>query len=281
MTDPAAVQLLRIVRAHPGQCTIVATGPLTNLALALLLDPEVAALVSDVVVMGGTVEHPGNITPYAEANVALDPEAARLVFGAPWRVTQVGLDVTMATWLEEEDLARIERSDTAAGRFAWQVLQHYLDFYSGHSDPGHRQRRGCPVHDPCAAVVAVDPSLASWREAPYRRRAQVRAEPGDVARGSTGLRRQRAIATPASRTNRDALRAGPAHHHVPRRPPGIGLGVHGESWVRRASVCSVDFPRLGNMCRKGPEPEPHWNAQFIVKQALTREDERLWGRCEK
>lgn len=158
---PAAVQLVQTVRANPGECTIVATGPFTNLALALLLDPDVASLVAGVVVMGGTVEHPGNISPYAEANIAHDPEAARLVFAAPWPVTQVGLDVTMATWLEQPDLDRIQASDTAAGRFAWRILPHYLDFYFG-----RHGRPGCPVHDPCAAILAVDPDLASWIEVP-------------------------------------------------------------------------------------------------------------------
>jgi purine nucleosidase len=157
----AAVQLVDTVRAHPGECTIVATGPLTNLALALLLDPDLASLVADVVVMGGTVEHPGNINPFAEANIAHDPEAARLVFAAPWRVTQVGLDVTMATWLEPADLDRIQGSDTAAGRFAWRILPHYLAFYfERHGRPG------CPLHDPTAAILAVDPGLASWIEMP-------------------------------------------------------------------------------------------------------------------
>jgi purine nucleosidase len=158
---PAAVQLVRTVRSTPGECTIVATGPLTNLALALLLDPEVASLVAGVVVMGGTVEHPGNISPYAEANIAHDPEAARLVFGAAWQVTLVGLDVTMATWLEQPDLDRIEASGTAAGRLAWRVMQHYLSFYFD-----RHGRPGCPVHDPCAAILAVDPELGSWIEVP-------------------------------------------------------------------------------------------------------------------
>jgi len=158
---PAAVQLVRAVRANPGDCTIVATGPLTNLALALLLDPDLASLVAGVVLMGGTIRHPGNITPYAEANIAHDPEAARLVFGAPWQVTQVGLDVTMETWLEQEDLDRIQASDTGAGRFSWRILQHYLSFYFD-----HHGRPGCPVHDPCAAILAVDPGLASWKEVP-------------------------------------------------------------------------------------------------------------------
>ena len=155
---PAAVQIIESVRANPGQCTVVATGPCTNLAVALLLDPELPSLVKNVVVMGGTIEHPGNITPYAEANVFHDPEAAHQVFTAGWRVTVVGLDVTMATWLEEPELQRIKADRTAAGRFAWSILQQYLEFYWERYG-----RRGCPVHDPCAALIAVDPSLAtSW-----------------------------------------------------------------------------------------------------------------------
>jgi purine nucleosidase len=156
---PAAVQIVHAVRAHPGECTIVATGPLTNLALALMLDPEVATLTAGVVVMGGTVEHPGNISPYAEANIAHDPEAAQLVFEAQWPVTQVGLDVTMPTWMGPEDLSRIESSDTAAGRFCWRILEHSLAFYAI-----RHNRPGCPLHDPSAALVAVDPTLASWSE---------------------------------------------------------------------------------------------------------------------
>jgi purine nucleosidase len=158
---PAAVQLVQMVRAHPGECTVVATGPLTNLALALMLDPELVSLVAGVVIMGGTLDHPGNISPYAEANIAHDPEAAQLVLGASWPVTQVGLDVTMPTWMGPNELARIESSDTVTGRFVWNILQHYLGFYAS-----RHERPGCPLHDPAAALVALDPSLAVWFEAP-------------------------------------------------------------------------------------------------------------------
>lgn len=158
---PAAVQLVQTVRAHPGECTVVATGPLTNLALALLLDPGMASLVAKVVLMGGTLDHPGNVSPTAEANIAHDPEAADLVFGAPWPVTQVGLDVTMATWMGPTELARIESSRSEAGRFVWRILGHYLDFYAS-----RHERPGCPLHDPSAALVALDPDLGTGIEAP-------------------------------------------------------------------------------------------------------------------
>ncbi len=120
-----------------------------------------AELVAKVVIMGGTVHHPGNIGPYAEANIAHDPEAAHLVLGAAWPVTLVGLDVTMAAWIGPEELGRIQSTDTATARFVWDILQHYLGFYAS-----RHERPGCPLHDPSAALVALDPSLAEWFESP-------------------------------------------------------------------------------------------------------------------
>jgi purine nucleosidase len=160
---PAAVQLVETLRAHPGECTILATGPLTNLALALLLDPAISGLVERVVVMGGTLDHPGNIGPYTEANIGHDPEAADMVLSADWPVTLVGLDVTMSTWLLAEDVLRIQSHHSDRGRFVASVLQHYLDFYLGR----HR-KIGCPLHDPTAARIAVDASLAGYTEVPVR-----------------------------------------------------------------------------------------------------------------
>ena len=158
---PAAVQLVEVVRAHPGGCTLLATGPLTNLALAVLLDPGIVGLVARVVVMGGTLDAPGNVGTHTEANFAHDPEAADLVLAAGWPVTVVGLDVTMRTWLEEADLARLAASGTPAARFASAMLLHYVEFYLGRYG-----RRGCPMHDPTAARLALQPELAGYIELP-------------------------------------------------------------------------------------------------------------------
>lgn len=201
---PAAVQLIETVRRHPGECTVVATGPLTNLALALLLDPGIAGMVQQVVVMGGTVHHPGNTGPYTEANIGHDPEAADLVFGAGWPVRVVGLDVTMATWLEEPDLERIRTDASPRARFVWAALQHYLDFYRDRHD-----RPGCPLHDPTAARLAVEPDLATYLEIPVRvelhsgvnrgmmivdRRSYTTAQPGQpLVRIATAVERDRVV----------------------------------------------------------------------------------------
>lgn len=157
----AAGQLVALAKAHPGECTVLATGPLTNLAIALLLEPGLPSLVARVVVMGGTVLHPGNVAPLAEANIRHDPEAADLVFAASWPIVQVGLDLTMTTWLDDAHLARLAAAEGARGRFAWAILQHYLDFYLE-----RHGRRSCPLHDPSAAFLALHPEAATYLRAP-------------------------------------------------------------------------------------------------------------------
>ncbi len=156
-TEHAVAQLIRLAHESPGTYDVLATGPLTNLGAALVEDRELPALIRSVVIMGGAANAVGNATPTAEANIWHDPEAAELVFNAGWPITMVGLDVTMATRLEEAELARISQADTAQARFASAILQHYLGVYA-RSFGG---RRICPLHDPLAAGVAVDPDLVT------------------------------------------------------------------------------------------------------------------------
>jgi len=152
----AAEQLVQLARAEPGELTVVATGPLTNIALALLLEPRLPGLLRRLVVMGGAVEHPGNITAVAEANIAMDPEAAALVLAAGFPLTLVPLDTTMATWWTADDIARIAAHGSPLTDLVTRVLGHYLEFYALQGGAG-----GCPLHDPSAAVVAVDPSVVT------------------------------------------------------------------------------------------------------------------------
>ncbi|WP_225773406.1 nucleoside hydrolase [Inquilinus sp. Marseille-Q2685] len=193
--ETAAEQLVRLARAEPGAHAILATGPLTNLALALHLEPELPRLVERVVVMGGAVTVPGNITAAAEANIFHDPEAAEAVFAASWPVTLVGLDVTMTAWLGEAELARIEADSRPRGRFACSILQHYVGFY--HARYGIR---GCALHDPAAAMLLLDPGLADYAEWPVRVELS-----GDLTRGMT-LADRRGVPEEQAAAGRPAVR---------------------------------------------------------------------------
>ncbi len=152
-TEAAAAQLVRLANENPGELTVLATGPLTNLALALLLEPELPRLVRSVVVMGGAVCCPGNATPQSEANIWHDPEAADLVFQADWDLTLVGLDATMHAVLGGERLKELAAAGTASATFATSILSHYLDAYELHLG-----ERAAAMHDPLAAAVLLDPS---------------------------------------------------------------------------------------------------------------------------
>src|SRR6202165_2304750 len=85
--------LVERLTTEPGALTVVCTGPFTNLALAVQQEPRIVDCVREVVVMGGTAQLPGNVTPVAEFNVYADPEAAAMVFDQRWSMTMVGLDV--------------------------------------------------------------------------------------------------------------------------------------------------------------------------------------------
>ncbi|HET9109204.1 MAG TPA: nucleoside hydrolase [Ktedonobacterales bacterium] len=156
--EHAVDQLLRLVHERPGELSLFASGPLTNLGLALQRDPELPRLVNEVMIMGGAIIAAGNVTPVAEANIYHDPEAAALVFAADWPVTLVGLDVTMRALLRADELARLRASDRPLARFTTRILPPYVEVYS--------RRFGfeaVTMHDPLAMALLLDPSLALER----------------------------------------------------------------------------------------------------------------------
>jgi purine nucleosidase len=141
--------------AEPGQITLIAIGPLTNVALALRRYPELVSQVRNLVIMGGSAGR-GNVTPAAEFNIAADPEAAAIVFGAGWTVTMVGLDVT----LQARATAAVQDRMRGLGRLADELL---LPSLSGYRDvsrrPGSEPGGGPAVHDVCAVASVAAPEL--------------------------------------------------------------------------------------------------------------------------
>ncbi|MCV2422850.1 nucleoside hydrolase [Paucibacter sp. DJ2R-2] len=166
---PAHELICDMVNAEPGEITLIAVGPMTNLALALQHDPGIAAKVAQVIIMGGafgTNGHSGNVTPVAEANIINDPEAADQVLAAPWPVVVVGLDVTHAVVMQESYLDGLRGrggQGAAVGEFLWQATRHYQDFY--HNVAGIE---GIYGHDASAIAYAIDPSLFTLRAGPVR-----------------------------------------------------------------------------------------------------------------
>jgi len=148
--ESAAEMLVRLAKENPGTLHVLAIGPLTNLALALRLEPKLPELVSHVTIMGGAAMVPGNITPAAEANIANDAEAAAIVLAADWDITLVPLDVTMDNVFEEEHRQQLLASGQPMATALGGMLGYYYDFYTPQFG------RPCSaMHDPLAAAIAV------------------------------------------------------------------------------------------------------------------------------
>ncbi len=145
-----ATQLIsRTARAHSGRLRILALGPLTNLANALLADADLVGLVADVVIMGGAADAPGNQTAAAEANIVHDPEAADVVLRASWATTLVPLDVTMNEVVTEQHVAQLVAARTPVAAFVAAITEFYFDHYGVES----YGVRSSPCHDAVAAAV--------------------------------------------------------------------------------------------------------------------------------
>ena len=162
--SPAPQFICEMARRFAGELTLVAVGPLTNLALALQHDPQIAEMVK-VVVMGGAFGangHHGNASPVAEANVYNDPHAADRVFTAAWPVSIVGLDVTHEVLLSTDYLESLGRDGGEEGAFIWEITRCYEDFYN------RRTGGGIYSHDASAVACALDASPFTLRRGPVR-----------------------------------------------------------------------------------------------------------------
>jgi len=171
----AATLLLELIGRYGDALTLVSLGPMTNLALAARRDPGEFRRVGEVVQMGGAVRRPGNITPTAEFNIYVDPEAAAEVVATGVRLRLVPLDATTGALLPRAELRRLAlERDSAAFQFIREITVVIFDFY--------QQRLGLEgfhPHDPMALAAAIDPTLLTWE----RMRLEVRTD--EAERGRT------------------------------------------------------------------------------------------------
>lgn len=190
--DPrtSAQFIVDMARAQPGEITLVAVGPLGNLSLALKLAPELPSLLREVIIMGGTIAEPGNVSPVAEANIWNDPHAADHVFAAPWKLTMVGLDVTHQVVTE---LALFKKIANHHRHVATDTLHHAVAFYATFYSGLHHHlalNPGCFAHDLLAFIFLVNPTLFTLE------RGCIRVATEGIAQGQTMLNRRAYIDYP-------------------------------------------------------------------------------------
>jgi len=158
VAEPAPEFIRHIVRKYPHEVTLITLGPLTNVATALNSDPELAGLIRGLTMMGGSLSG-GNITPAAEFNIYVDPEAARIVFQSGIPITMVGLDVTRKTSLTDDHVRTLEAAQNPAAQAAAKIGRNAIN---------HNRERGFLVgpnmHDSLAVASFLDPTILKWQE---------------------------------------------------------------------------------------------------------------------
>ncbi len=152
--EHAVDAIVRLVMERPpGTVTLCPTGPLTNVALALVKEPAIGPRLAEIVLMGGAKEL-GNVTPAAEFNFWVDPHAARVVFESGVPVTMIGLDLTHQVLVTAPRLERIRAIGTPVAR----AVHDFLEFFNRH-DMARYAIPGAPLHDPCVIAHLLRPEL--------------------------------------------------------------------------------------------------------------------------
>jgi inosine-uridine nucleoside N-ribohydrolase len=156
--ETATEIIRRLVRSSPGEISIVAVGPLTNVALALRADPELSGLLRSIVIMGGSLSG-GNVTPAAEFNLYADPEAARIVFDAGVPLTMVGLDVTRKVLFTPEHLKILQAGTTPWSQAAARIMGATIDRLNRGAHPMLEA-----MHDPLTVANLIDPGILKLKD---------------------------------------------------------------------------------------------------------------------
>jgi len=153
--------IIEKVMSAPGEITLVTCGPLTNIALAVRHEPRIIQSVREVIIMGGALRVPGNVTPSSEFNIHADPHAAHIVFSAGWPLRLVSLDVTQRTMLQRAQFTEL----AAQGGQVPQFIERMIAFYFDQFLIQHKGEKGFVIHDPLCLAVAFQPDLITWEPA--------------------------------------------------------------------------------------------------------------------
>jgi inosine-uridine nucleoside N-ribohydrolase len=152
--------IIEKIMAAPREILLVPVGPLTNIAMALRKEPRIAEYVREVVMMGGALRVPGNVTPEAEFNIFADPHAAHIVFHAGWPMRLVTLDVTQKTLLEREQVEALASNGNHITLLIQQMVENFLNAFGL-----PRGISGFQMHDPLCLFAAFKPEIITWEPA--------------------------------------------------------------------------------------------------------------------
>lgn len=213
-TQSAVDFIVDAVRAmSPEDLIVIPTGASTNIAAALEAAPDTVGRAC-IVMMGGSLTQPGNVTPFAEANIMQDPEASSKLFAAGAQITMIGLDVTTQVKLSREQAEAYRATGTATGTFLSDMLAYYIDVTEEAHPTGVP---GCNLHDPLAVAAALDPSLIDTFSC-------------DIMVETEGVGRGRTIGDPARVT-------------CPSGRTQVALAVDAERFVERFMERTLAFVR--------------------------------------
>ena len=151
--------LIEKIMSSPGEITLVAIGPLTNIALAIRQEPRIVENVKEVFVMGGAIRHEGNTTPLAEFNTYVDPHAAHIVFHSGMPITLTPLDVTYQCVFLKDDLNRLLKIDSPITKFIADATRFYMEFHDE-----YQSIEGCVINDPMTLALTFMPEICDYQE---------------------------------------------------------------------------------------------------------------------
>jgi len=156
---PAYDFIIQMIEKYPNEVDILAVGPMTNVALALLKRPQIARKIRSIISMGGAIHYPGNATPQAEYNVFCDPEAFDIALRSGIDFTLVPLDVTYKCIFTKSHLELIDKARVEIRDFIADSTRFYMEFHVK-----HQSIEGCAINDPLAAALLLDPSLVKCED---------------------------------------------------------------------------------------------------------------------